>query len=69
MIDFLISLIPDAVVGKHASSGFDILVGDDALCLNKQCFANISVRSKGILMCDTCINIILLHSFCTSKNS
>ncbi|CAO0790536.1 unnamed protein product [Mucor circinelloides] len=69
MIDFLISLIPDAVVGKHASSGFDILVGDDALCLNKQCFANISVRSTGILVCDTCVNIILLHSFCTSKSS
>ncbi|EPB91135.1 hypothetical protein HMPREF1544_02015 [Mucor circinelloides 1006PhL] len=46
MIDFLISLIPDAVVGKHASSGFDILVGDDALCLNKQCFANISFLYK-----------------------
>ncbi|KAL9549495.1 hypothetical protein MBANPS3_005181 [Mucor bainieri] len=46
MIDYLISLIPDAVVGKHASSGFDILVGDDALCLNKQCYANISFLYK-----------------------
>ncbi|CAO3632451.1 unnamed protein product [Mucor fragilis] len=46
MIDFLISLIPDAVVGRHASSGFDILVGDDALCLNKQCYANISFLYK-----------------------
>jgi hypothetical protein len=45
MIDYLINLIPDAVVGKHASSGFDILIGDDVLCLNKQCYANISVST------------------------
>ncbi|CEP08803.1 hypothetical protein [Parasitella parasitica] len=46
MIDFLIGLIPDNVVGRHASSGFDILVGDDPLCLNKQCYANISLLYK-----------------------
>ncbi|KAK4518028.1 Sorting nexin, cytoplasm-to-vacuole targeting pathway/endosomal sorting [Mucor velutinosus] len=46
MIDYLINVIPDPVVGKHASSGFDILIGDDALCLNKQCYANISFLYK-----------------------
>ncbi|KAI8647563.1 RNAPII transcription regulator C-terminal-domain-containing protein [Parasitella parasitica] len=46
MIDFLITLIPDSVVGRNASSGFDVLVGDDPLCLNKQCYANISFLYK-----------------------
>jgi hypothetical protein len=46
MADSILQWIPDSVIGKQSSSGFDILIGDDPFCLNKQCFANISVRKK-----------------------
>lgn len=44
MVDKIIAWIPDPVIGKQSSCGFDILLGDDPLCLNKQCFATVSVR-------------------------
>lgn len=46
MTETIISWIPDSVIGKQSSSGFDILIGDDPLCLNKKCFANVSVRKE-----------------------
>lgn len=50
MADSILQWIPDSVIGKQSSSGFDILIGDDPFCLNKQCFANISVRKKKDLL-------------------
>jgi hypothetical protein len=44
MTEAILQWIPGSVIGKQLSSGFDILIGDDPFCLNKQCFANISVR-------------------------
>jgi hypothetical protein len=46
MTDSIIQWIPDPVMGKQASSGFDVITGDDTLCLNKLCFAKISVKKK-----------------------
>lgn len=46
MTDSIIQWIPNPVIGKRSSSGFDVLIGDDPLCLNKQCFATVSVKKK-----------------------
>ncbi|KAI8092106.1 Dos2-interacting transcription regulator of RNA-Pol-II-domain-containing protein [Thamnidium elegans] len=46
MTETIISWIPDPVFGKESSSGFDVLIGDDPLCLNKQCFATVSFLHK-----------------------
>lgn len=45
MTETIIRWIPDPVIGKQSSSGFDVLIGDDPLCLNKQCFATVSVKT------------------------
>jgi hypothetical protein len=45
MTDKIIAWIPDPVIGKQSACGFDILLGDDPLCLNKQCFATVSVNN------------------------
>lgn len=44
MTETIINWIPDPVFGKESSNGFDVLIGDDPLCLNKQCFATVSVN-------------------------
>lgn len=41
--DAILRWIPDPVIGKQSARGFDILIVDDPLCLNKQCSANITV--------------------------
>jgi hypothetical protein len=46
MIDMVISLIDHPSLGKEAAIGFDVLIGDDALGLSKDCFATVSVKVK-----------------------
>ncbi|KAI7904266.1 Dos2-interacting transcription regulator of RNA-Pol-II-domain-containing protein [Cokeromyces recurvatus] len=46
MTKSIITWISDPVMSKYASTSFDVLIGDDALCLNKQCAATISLSYK-----------------------
>ncbi|KAI8997791.1 Dos2-interacting transcription regulator of RNA-Pol-II-domain-containing protein [Pilobolus umbonatus] len=48
MTDKIISYLADTSLGKQAAAGFDILIGDDALCLNKQTSCTISVSQNCI---------------------
>ncbi|KAG2213941.1 hypothetical protein INT47_001210 [Mucor saturninus] len=61
MTDSIIQWIPNPVIGKQSSSGFDVLIGDDPLCLNKQCFATVSFLHKQKFMAYSLPK--LLHSF------
>lgn len=44
MTDSVMRLFGDPQLGKQASEGFDIIIGDDELVLNKASFAVIKVR-------------------------
>ncbi|RCH99505.1 hypothetical protein CU098_002625, partial [Rhizopus stolonifer] len=46
MTDMILQWIRDTKLGRQASNSFDILIGDDPLCLNNQCFAVISLLYK-----------------------
>ncbi|KAI8882460.1 hypothetical protein K501DRAFT_285853 [Backusella circina FSU 941] len=46
MMDRVVSLIDHEDLGKEAAIGFDILIGDDDLGLNKDCFATVSILYK-----------------------
>ncbi|KAI8354611.1 Dos2-interacting transcription regulator of RNA-Pol-II-domain-containing protein [Choanephora cucurbitarum] len=46
MTDMILHWMNHPVIGKKASYGFDVLTINDLLCLNKQCFANVSLLYK-----------------------
>ncbi|OBZ91052.1 MMS19 nucleotide excision repair [Choanephora cucurbitarum] len=46
MTDMILHWMNHPVIGKKASYGFDVLTINDLLCLNKQCFADVSLLYK-----------------------
>lgn len=64
----VIAWCSNPALGKQASGGFDILIGDDSLALNKASFATMTVSGKeeGIR---TDINWCGLERFYTSNGS
>lgn len=72
MTDSIIQWIPNPVIGKQSSSEFDVLIGDDPLCLNKQCFATVSVKknkTSSFLKIHSRPDSIIFCSFYINKNS